>query len=122
MTFKTDTFLSGLWSSIKDGLASIVFPSKTLSPVKEASEYLLEKLEDSPLFDTDMLLKQILPKPMLIPEDRYKRLNLRLLVGLPPISKQDENPESIKELGGCISWISKNKIDVTELIREIRDN
>jgi len=122
MTFKIDMFPSGLWASIREGLLSIVFaPNSLLKPIESMSQS-FENLERIANLNTDVLIKHIPLKYMLKPEDHYQRLNLRLLVGLPLISQKDESPDNIVELGGCVSWISKNKIDVTELIREIRDS
>ena len=62
------------------------------------------------------------------PEEKYSemteyasRIALRSLVNLPPVDANVADINAIKELKGSISWISKNKIDVTEVIREIRD-
>lgn len=53
-------------------------------------------------------------------QEDYSRLNLRLALGLPPVFEED--PEAIRSLEGAISNITKEKIDVTEIIRNIRDN
>jgi len=53
-------------------------------------------------------------------EDYYSRANLRSLVGLTPLFEED--PQAIRSLEGAISNITKEKIDVTEFIRNMRDN
>ena len=53
-------------------------------------------------------------------EEYYSRLSLRLALGLPPVFEED--PEAIRSLEGVISNITKEKIDVTGIIRNMRDN
>lgn len=67
-------------------------------------------------------LKQFVPKEM-TPEvsNYYSRMSLRTLVGLPTIDINDRDDDAILRLRGSISWISKKKVDVTEIIRDMRD-
>jgi len=51
----------------------------------------------------------------------FSRIALRTLVGLPVIDINYRDKDAVHKLKGSISWISKRKIDVTEIIRDIRD-
>jgi len=62
----------------------------------------------------------LIPKSFERGPEYYSRVNLRLLLGLSP--KYKEDPEAIKALSGSISWITNKKIDVTEIIRNMRDH
>lgn len=66
--------------------------------------------------------KYLLPKD-LTPEmsNYFSRIALRTLVGLPIIDINDRDKDAVHKLKGSISWISKKEIDVTEIIRDIRD-
>lgn len=66
------------------------------------------------------LQKRMLDVLVPIPEDHHSRLNLRLALGLAPVFKED--PDAIRSLDGAISNITKEKINVTEIIRNMRDN
>lgn len=67
-------------------------------------------------------LKHFLPKE-LTPEisNYFSRIALRTLVGLPAIDINDRDKDAIHRLRGSISWISKKKVDVTEIVRDMRD-
>lgn len=123
MSLEPQQLFSGLWSSIREGLISMFFPSGLLDPIEKAAQYISTKFEQNVILETDMLLKQTTLKTMIGPEDHYQRLYLRSLAGLPTIPRTtNEDHSSVADLKGCLSWISKGKIDVTELIREIRDS
>jgi hypothetical protein len=123
MSREPQQLFSSLWSSIREGLISMFFPSGFLHPIEKAAQYISSKFEQNVILETDMLLKQTTLKTMIGPEDHYQRLYLRSLAGLPTIPRTtDEDHSSVADLKGCLSWISKGKIDVTELIREIRDS
>jgi len=49
------------------------------------------------------------------------RIALRSLVGLSPLATNTLGANAVKRLSGSVSWISAEKIDVTEVIRELRD-
>lgn len=51
----------------------------------------------------------------------YSRMSLRSLVGLPVIDINGRDNDAVPRLKGSISWISKKKVDVTEIIRDMRD-
>lgn len=51
----------------------------------------------------------------------FSRMALRNLVGLPSLEMNTKEKDAIKKLEGSISWMTKEKIDVTDFIREIRD-
>jgi hypothetical protein len=123
MSLEPQQLFSGLWSSIREGLISTFFPSDLLHPIEKAAQYISTKFEQNVVLETDMILKQTTLKTIIGPEDHYQRLCLRSLAGLPAIPRTiNENPVSVTDLKGCLSWVSKGKIDVTELIREIRDS
>lgn len=63
-----------------------------------------------------------LAPPEITPETSgfASRIALRSLAGLPPIAPAQKT-NTIEQLSGSISWLSKEKIDVTEVIRELRD-
>ena len=67
-------------------------------------------------------LKQLVPKEM-PPEvsDYLSRSTLRSIAGLSPIEINTIDKDAIRKLKGSISWLSKGKIDVTEIIREMRE-
>jgi hypothetical protein len=67
-------------------------------------------------------LKQLVPKEI-TPEvtDYLSRNALRSFVGLSPIGINTKNKDALLRLKGSISWLSKEKIDVTEIIREMRE-
>lgn len=68
-------------------------------------------------------LQQFIPREMTPEMSNYlARVALRTLVGLPPIEINARDKDAISKLKGSISWISKEKIDVTEIIREMRDS
>ena len=52
--------------------------------------------------------------------DFNARLSLRSMLGLSPAFKEDAN--AIEHLSGSISWITREKIDVTSMLRKMRDN
>jgi hypothetical protein len=123
MSLEPQQLFSGFWSHIKEGLNSMLFPSDLLHPIEKAAQYISTKFEQNVVLETDMLLKQTTLKTVTGPEDHYQRLYLRSLAGLPMIPKTATgNRSNVDDLKGCLSWISKGKIDVTELIREIRDS
>lgn len=123
MSLEQQQMFSQLWSSIREGLISVFFPADFLHPIERAARYISTKFEQNVVLETDMLLKQTTPKTFIGREDHYQRLCLRSLAGLTAIPKTiDENQASVTDLKGCLSWVSKRKIDVTELIREIRDS
>jgi hypothetical protein len=68
-------------------------------------------------------LKQLIPKEM-TPEvtDYLSRSTLRSIVGLSPIEVNTVDKDAIRKLKGSISWLSKEKIDVTEIISEMRES
>ena len=66
------------------------------------------------------LQRQMLDILVPIQEDYRSRLSLRLALGLSPVFKED--PDAIRSLEGAISNITKEKVNVTEFIRNIRDN
>jgi hypothetical protein len=111
---------AGMWASIRESVISALFPPDLLQPIEKALQYIPAKLEENIALRPEILLKQTMLKPITEPKDHYQRLYLRNLVGLPPIPKTET--ASVEDLKGCISWISTSKIDVTELIREIRDS
>jgi len=67
-------------------------------------------------------LKQLIPKEM-TPEvtDYLARTALRSIVGLSPIDIGSRDKDAIIKLKGSISWLTQKKIDVTEIIREMRE-
>jgi len=67
-------------------------------------------------------LKHLVPKEM-TPEvtDYLSRSTLRSIVGLSPIEINTMDKDALHKLKGSISWLSKEKIDVTEIIREMRE-
>ncbi|MCJ7634548.1 hypothetical protein MUP77_19420 [Candidatus Bathyarchaeota archaeon] len=82
--------------------------------------------ETSPSFIASAVLenslKQLFPKEM-TPEvtDYLSRTALRSIVGLSPIEIGGRDKDAITKLKGSISWLTKEKIDVTEIIREMRE-
>lgn len=67
-------------------------------------------------------LARYTPKEITPEMSQYlSRLALRNLVGLPPLEMNTKEREAIKKLEGSISWMTKEKIDVTDFIREIRE-
>jgi hypothetical protein len=123
MSLEPQQLFSGLWSSIREGLISMFFPSDLLRPIEKAAQYISTKFEHNVVLETDMLLRQTTLKTVIGSEDHYQRLYLRSLAGLPTIPRNIGGTySSVTDLKGCLSWISKGKIDVTELIREIRDS
>lgn len=67
-------------------------------------------------------LEQCTPKEITPEVAQYlSRMALRNLVGLPSLEINTKKKDAIKKLEGSISWMTKEKIDVTELIREIRE-
>ena len=107
--------------------------------LREASYYILEKnldilktiykgLEESivPSKTTQRMLATSLEKytiPKISPEmmDYISRMTLRSLVGLPLVPIGTKNKNGIRELEGSISWLTEEKIDVTEFIRKMRE-
>jgi predicted regulator of amino acid metabolism with ACT domain len=67
-------------------------------------------------------LKHLIPKEI-SPEvaDYLSRNTLRSIVGLRPIEINTTDKDAIRKLKGSISWLSKEKIDITEIIREMRE-
>lgn len=122
MISEPQRLFSSLWSSIRESVTSALFPSNLLHPIETISLYIQAKLEENVALKADVLLKQTILRPIMEPKDHYQRLYLRSLVGLPTIPKAGADLASVRDLKGCISWVSKSKIDVTELIREIRDS
>jgi len=74
---------------------------------------------DSYIEGTRILHKQMLELIPPIDKENYARMNLRMLLGLSPSYKED--PEAIRSLSGSISWMVKEKIDITESISNMRD-
>lgn len=122
MISEPQILFANLWSSIKQRAISVIFPSYLQQFVEKTSQYIYTKLTGAFALRSEILLTQKMLKPIMEPGDYYQRLYLRSLVGLPPVPKAKAEKASIKNLKGCISWISTSKIDVTELIREIRDS
>jgi len=83
--------------------------------------------ETSPSFIASAVLanslRQLIPKEM-TPEvtDYLSRTALRSIVGLSPIKIGSRDKDAITKLKGSISWLTKEKIDVTEIIREMRES
>lgn len=50
--------------------------------------------------------------------DFYSRLNLRLILGLPPVYEED--PGAIRSLEGAVTGITREKINVTKIVRKLR--
>jgi hypothetical protein len=67
-------------------------------------------------------LKQFIPAGI-TPEvaDYLSRNTLRAIVGLPPIQINATDKDAIRKLKGSVSWLSKEKINVTDIIREMRE-
>jgi hypothetical protein len=83
---------------------------ETVSPV-DTAEFMLESS-----------LKHYIPKEITPEISAYlSRITLRSLFGLPSIGISSRDKDAIRKLKGSISWISKNKIDVTESIRKMRE-
>jgi len=89
---------------VYDSLIGEISPDRTSSIVLETS------------------LKRFFHKE-LTPEvsNYYSRMSLRSLVGLPVIDINGRDNDAVPRLKGSISWISKKKVDVTEIIRDMRD-
>lgn len=67
-------------------------------------------------------LKRIIPTEIPPEMSTYlSRVALRSIVGLKPIEINAKDKGAIRKLKGSISWISKEKMDVTEIIRDMRD-
>lgn len=97
-------------------LKCLGFMERTLgSTIKASLNHAAEAVLESSL-------KQLIPKEM-TPEmsDYLSRVALRTLVGLPRIDINDRDDDAILRLKGSISWIGKKKVDVTEIIRDMRD-
>jgi hypothetical protein len=89
---------------VYDSLMGERSPDKTSSTVLEAS------------------LRHFFPKELTYEVSNYhQRMSLRSLVGLPAIDINYRDNDAILRLKGSISWMSKKKVDVTEIIRDIRD-
>jgi len=97
-------------------LENLDFPKKIFGYTIETSPDHVAKaiLENS--------LKQFVPEEM-PPEvsDYLSRNTLRSIVGLSPIEIGTIDKDAIRKLKGSISWLSKGKIDVTEIIRQMRE-
>ena len=104
------TILSNFTNAVADLISkvSMLFTSFETSQIQEY----VEKSQD--------IQRQVLGIFLPHQEDYYSRLSLRLALDLPPVFEED--PEAIKSLEGAISNITKEKIDVTEIIRNMRDN
>jgi len=67
-------------------------------------------------------LEQCIPREITPEMSEYlSRMALRTLVGLSPIEIDTRKKDAMKKLEGSISWMSEEKIDVTEFIRGIRE-
>lgn len=80
----------------------------------------------SPTVTAQLILKSSLerctPKDFTPEISEYlSRMALRNLVGLPSFEINVKKKDAIEKLEGSISWITKEKIDVTEFIREMRE-
>ena len=64
--------------------------------------------------------KQVLSFTPFDERDFNARLSLRSMLGLSPAFREDT--EAIEQLSGSISWITREKIDVTNMLRKMRDN
>jgi hypothetical protein len=58
MSLEPQQLFSGLWSSIREGLISMFFPSDLLHPIEKAAQYISTKFEQNVVLETDMILKQ----------------------------------------------------------------
>jgi 5,10-methenyltetrahydromethanopterin hydrogenase len=96
---KSFSFLEGIFGDIGE-----TSPNQIASAVLEGS------------------LKRLIPKEM-PPEvsDYLSRNTLRSIAGLSPIEINTMDKDAIRKLKGSISWLTKGKIDVTEIIREMRE-
>lgn len=83
---------------------------KNISPITTSKSMLEISLEQC-------ILREITPEM----SEYLSRMALRTLVGLPPIEIDTRKKDAMKKLEGSISWMTKEKIDVTEFIREIRE-
>ena len=108
--YSPTTILSNLTSAVTK-LINKVAKLFTSFEMPQISEY-VEKSQNIQRQMLDILLPH--------QGDYYSRLDLRLALGLSPVF--EENPEAIRSLEGAISNITKEKIDVTEIIRNMRDN
>ena len=83
--------------------------------IKQSQNHIAEAVLESSL-------KHLIPKEM-SPEisDYLSRTALRSMIGLMPIEVGARDKDAILKLKGSISWLSKEKIDVTEIIREMRE-
>jgi len=98
--------------------------NKNFDFVREMHKYVSENF--SPANTAKSMLKSSLelyiPKEITPEVGEYlSRMALRTLVGLPIIGITVREVNAIKELEGSISWLTKDKIDVTELIRRLRE-
>jgi len=96
---KSFSFLEGIF-----GDAGEISPNQIASAVLESS---LERL----------VPKEITPEVT----DYLSRNTLRSIIGLSPIQINTIDKDAIRKLKGSISWLSKEKINVTEIIREMRE-
>jgi hypothetical protein len=116
-------------SGISSGFANLDL-GKTANAVLRSFDFLEKVLgyaiETSPDHVAKAILenslKRLAPKEM-PPEvlDYLSRNTLRSIVGLSPIEINTIDKDAIRKLKGSISWLSKGKIDVTEIIREMRE-
>jgi len=68
-------------------------------------------------------IQHFIPREMTPEMSNYlSRVALRALVGLPPIEIHIRDRDALRKLKGSIAWISKEKIDVTESIRRMRES
>jgi len=93
-------FLKELYKSLEESIV----------PFKSAEKILMTSLEQ-------YTTKGISPEML----DYLSRMNLRSLVGLPPVPISTKNKDAIRELEGSISWLTEEEIDVTEFIRKMRE-
>ena len=80
----------------------------------------------SPITTSESMLETSLEKCILAeitPEmsEYLSRMALRSLFGLPSIGIESKDTDAIKKMEGSISWLTKEKINVTEIMREIRE-
>lgn len=98
---------------------------KNLDFLRGIYKHFMENI--SPITTTGLVLETYLehctPKEITPEMSEYlSRMTLRTLVGLPSININTKKKDAIKKLEGSISWITKEKIDVTEFIREMRES
>lgn len=99
-------------SKLTDTAANLINNVSTIFTTFETTQ-ITEYIEQS-----QNIQKQMLDIFLPSQEERYSRLNLRLLLGLSPGYEKD--PGAIRTLEGTIAGITKEKINVTKIIRKLR--